>query len=185
MTTYISILRGINVGGHNQIKMDTLRQLYVELGYADVKTYIQSGNVIFRDDSTDPKVLEKSIADKIMNTLGLKVQVLVLTIEDLKNALDNNPYTKDPSRDIAFMHLTFLSDIPDSALVQKIPADEFTPDEFHCSGKTIYLYMPDGYGNTKLNNTFFEKKLKVTATTRNLRTSLEIMRLAEEIKFKD
>ena len=178
MNTFISILRGINVGGHNQIKMDTLRQLYSELGFIDSKTYIQSGNVIFRTDTDDTNVLEYMIAEKIQNTLSLKVPVLVLSVDELKNALDNNPFAKDPSKDIASMHLTFLSGIPDKTLIDTIPAGSFLPDEFLCYGKTIYVYCPTGYGNTKLTNTFFEKRLHLTATNRNLKTATELLHLA-------
>ena len=178
MNTFVSILRGINVGGHNQIKMETLRQLYSELGVIDSKTYIQSGNVIFRTDKDDTKGLEDEIAEKIQNTVGLKVPVLVLSVDELKNALENNPFAKDPSNDIAFLHLTFLSGIPDQTLMDNIPAGNFLPDEFRCSGKTIYVYCPTGYGHTKLTNTFFEKKLHLTATNRNLKTATELLSLA-------
>lgn len=180
MITYISILRGINVSGHNLIKMAALRQLYAELGYTDIRTYIQSGNVIFKTESTGSKTLEKTIADKIFTAFGLKVPVIVLTINELKKALDNNPFLNDASKDPSFMHLTFLSDMPESVIVDKIPTDSFSPDEFKWSGKIIYLFTPGGYGNTKLNNTFFENKLKVSATTRNLRTCKELLSLAQK-----
>ena len=180
MKTYISILRGINVAGHNQIKMDALRQLYVDLGYAEIKTYIQSGNVIFKSESTATKTLEKTIGGKIYSAFGLKVPVIILTFDELKNALEHNPFMNESSKNPTFMHLTFLSDIPELKLLDNIQSDYFLPDEFHWSGKTIYLYCPVGYGNTKLNNTFFENKLKVSATTRNLRTCKELLSLAEK-----
>ena len=181
MKTFISLLRGINVGGHNQIKMDALREVYVSLGYSNVKSFIQSGNLIFCSEITDSHLIEKSISERILQSFGFKVPVLVLTIEELKSALDNNPFIKDTSKNPTFMHLTFLSETPDSTLVDNISTNYFSPDEFDCFDKAIYLYCPAGYGNTKLNNTFFEKKLKVTATTRNLKTSLELLILAKEI----
>lgn len=179
MTTYISILRGINVGGHNQIKMDSLRQLYAELGYSAIQSYIQSGNVIFNSGLSDILYLEKSIREKIFETFGLNVSVLVMTIEELKTALQNNPFVKDKMKNPAFIHLTFLSGSPDKDLVDKIPAGFYLPDEFFISGKIIYLYCPAGYGNTKLSNNFFENKLKLTATTRNLKTSSVLLSMAE------
>ena len=181
MTTYISILRGINVGGHNPIKMEALRQLYSELGYSDVQSYIQSGNIIFRSTLSDTHSLEKSIQEKILEAYRWNVAVLVLTSEELKTALGNNPFIKDNMRNQAFMHLTFLSGVPDKALLEKIPAGYYLPDEFFISGKTIYLYCPTGYGNTKLSNTFFENKLKLSATTRNLKTSSILLSLAESL----
>ena len=181
LTTYISILRGINVSGHNPVKMDALRQLYIELGFSDIQTYIQSGNVVFRTDNTDSLLLEKTIHEKIFDSFGWKVPVIVLTINELKNSLDKNPFINSPLKDPAFMHLTFLSGLPDQELVEKIHPGFYLPDEFFISGKTIYLYCPTGYGNTKLSNTFFEKKLNLTATTRNLHTSIKLLNLAENI----
>ena len=160
--------------------MDSVHQLYAGLNYTNVQTYIQSGNVIFRSAVSDTRLIEKTITEKILQLQGFKVPVLVLTLEELKNALENNPFMKDPAKDNAFMHLTFLSDIPDIYLTEKIPKENYLPDEFFISGKTIYLYCPNGYGNTKLSNTFFESKFKLTATTRNLRTAKELMALAEK-----
>ena len=181
MSIYISILRGINVGGHNQIKMDVLRQLYAELDFVDIQTYIQSGNVVFRAEATDTQTVEAAIANKIFNTLGFAVPVLVLTIDKLRKAMESNPFSSDSNMEASFQHLTFLSATPDGDLLSKIASGNYSPDEYRCSGKTIYLYCPTGYGNTKLTNTFFEKKLKLTATTRNLRTANELMAMAERL----
>lgn len=181
MSIYISILRGINVGGHNQIKMDVLRQLYAELGFTDIQTYIQSGNVVFRAETTDTQTVEANIVDKIFNTLGFVIPVLVLTIDELRNALESNPFSSGSNLEASFQHLTFLSATPDVDLLSKIVAGNYAQDEFRCAGKTIYLYCPTGYGNTKLNNTFFEKKLRLTATTRNLRTVTELLAMAERL----
>ena len=181
MTSYISILRGINVGGHNPVKMEALRQLYTELGYSDIQSYIQSGNVIFRSALTDPHYLEKSIQEKFFEVFGWNVSLLVLSSEELKTALVNNPFIKDELKNTAFMHLTFLSGIPEKTHLEKIHAGHYLPDEFYISGKTIYLYCPTGYGNTKLSNTFFENKLNLTATTRNLKTSSVLLSMAENL----
>ena len=180
MTTYISILRGINVSGKNRLKMDALRLMYAGLGYIDIQSYIQSGNVIFQTVSVDAKLLETTISTKIFETFGLLVPVLVLTLDELKIALNNNPYVIDSAKDPVFMHLTFLSDFPDNDKLNKISGLDFSPDEVICLGKVIYLYCPKGYGITKLNNSFFEKKLKLTATTRNLRTATELLIMAEK-----
>jgi uncharacterized protein (DUF1697 family) len=176
-TTYISILRGINVGGHKKIKMDALRQLYNSLGYEGVQSYIQSGNVVFQTIKTDTTVLEKDISEKIMETFGFDVRVLVLTAEEFKNAVDNNPFSEDKTIDSATLHLTFLSAQPENSLIERLPTN-FAPDEFRISGKVIYIHCPNGYGNTKLTNTFFENKLKVAATNRNLKTCNELVALS-------
>ena len=181
MTTYISILRGINVGGNKKIKMDVLREMYTSLGYADVKTYIQSGNVIFRASETDVTIIQKEIKSGILLAFGFDIPVLILTVQDIRNALKNNPYIHDSSKDPAFIHLTFLSQDPEKFILENLSSNNYSPDEFIYSGKTIYLYCPTGYGNTKLTNNFFESKLKVSATTRNLRTCNELLYLSEEL----
>lgn len=169
------MLRGINVGGNKKIKMDALRQMYTELGFSYVQSFIQSGNVVFSCAEKDIKTLEKSISDGILNTFGFEVPTLVLNAVELANTLTINPFISDKTKDASYIHLTFLSVQPNDILVEKLSPLDFTPDEFQCIGKTVYLYCPNGYGNTKLNNTFFEKKLKIVATTRNLRTCNELL----------
>ena len=180
--TFISLIRGINVGGHNQIKMEALRQMYAGLGYTCVQSYIQSGNVIFNTTEPDSLNLEKVISEKIYDTFGFKVQVLVITADELENALNNNPYHTDPLKDPSKIYLTFLSEIPEKSLLYAIQPALYAPDEFSHFEKVIYNYCPNGYGNTKLTNTFFENKLKVNATSRNLKTSIELLALARKLK---
>lgn len=181
MKTYISILRGINIGGHKMIKMDALRQLYVSLRYDDVQSYIQSGNVIFRTAEDNVPTLEKTISEKILLTFGFDVQVLVLTGDELRDALENNPFVADALKDSKKMHLTFLSAVPEDSLWNGISPSDYAPDEFVHSGRIIYVYCPTGYGNTKLTTNFFESKLKLSATSRNLKTSTELLAIAERI----
>ena len=180
MTTFISILRGINVGGHNPVKMESLRQLYAELGFSDIQHYIQSGNVIFSSESTDTLFLEKIICEKILAVYGWLVPVHVMTTEELRNALENNPFINESLKDSSFMHLTFSSTQPDKELIEKISVLNYLPDEFFICGKTIYLNCPNGYGRTKLTNDFFEKKLKLIATIRNIKTVRELLFLADK-----
>ena len=107
MATYISILRGINVGGHNPVKMDALRLLYAELGYSAVQSYIQSGNIIFNSSLSDILYIENSIREKIFETFGFNVSVLVMTTEELNSSLQNNPFIKDKNdRTLKLEHLT-------------------------------------------------------------------------------
>ena len=180
MKTWISILRGINVGGRNAIKMDALRAMFLHLGFSNVQSYIQSGNVIFNSNLIDSKSVEKSISDGILKSFGFAVSVLVLEREELRNTIKNNPLLPDSSKESAYMHITFLSEQPDKMLIDKVSSGNFTPDEFYFGDKVIYLYCPNGYGNTKLNNTFFENKLKLTATTRNLKTANELLAIADK-----
>lgn len=158
--------------------MDALRQMYTELGFSKVQSYIQSGNVIFQSAENNISRLEKSISNQILEAFGFEVPTLILTLEELNSALKNNPFLSNPIRDPGCMHLTFLSGIPDPAVLNEIPPAFYAPDEFRHEGKVIYNYCPNGYGNTKLTPNFFEKKLKLVASSRNLRTSTELLNLA-------
>ena len=183
MNLFICLLRGINVSGKNKIKMDLLRQLFIETGFGGVQTYIQSGNVIFQSDVTETGQLALVISIKIKEAFGFTVPVLVLTVAELRKALKYNPFITDLTKDPVFLHLTFLSTAPDEAKIEKMLQKQYFPDIFECIENVIYLYCPAGYGNTKLTNTFFENKLNVTATTRNWRTANELLRLVE-LDFK-
>ena len=179
MHTYISILRGINVSGHKMIKMDALRKMFGDLNFKNVKTYIQSGNVIFEDKTTDHKDLEQRIEKQILQNFGFNVPVMVKDKNELKSVLKNNPFLHQRSEDINKLHITFLSGEFGPADVEKIRQGQYEADEFIISGKVIYLFCPNGYGRTKLTNNFFENKLKVVATTRNWKTLNELINMAE------
>jgi uncharacterized protein (DUF1697 family) len=177
MDTYISILRGINVSGHNMIRMDALKKLYEDIGFKQVQTYIQSGNVLFREKKTDGWILGKTIAEKIAELFGFTVPVLVKELSELETVLAGNPFINERKSDIKSLHVTFLSRVPEPSFVEKL-AVQAGNDEFIIAGNVIYLYCPDGYGRTKLTNTFFENKLKIVATTRNWKTIIELVNLA-------
>ncbi len=180
MNTYISILRGINVSGHKLIKMDALREMITSLGFERVQTYIQSGNLVFQSKQTDEKKLAGKIEKEIIKTFGFEVPVLVIAFDELKKIVKRNPFLKDSSKDISFMHVTFLSQQPTAENFDKIKEVKHREDEFQLIEKSIYLYCPNGYGNSKLTNSFFESKLKLTATTRNWKTIGEIIKIASE-----
>jgi uncharacterized protein (DUF1697 family) len=180
MTTYISILRGINVSGQKIIKMDALREMYEGLHFTHVQTYIQSGNVVFQFNNPEHKNLEPVITNQIQNKFGFEVPVIVLETAELKNIVLRNPYAADQTKDISYMHITFLSLKPAQIELKKIFQNKAPEEEFTMSEKAVYLYCPNGYGRTKLSNTFFENKLKVKATTRNWKTTLELLKIAEK-----
>jgi uncharacterized protein (DUF1697 family) len=181
MNTYIALLRGINVSGQKMIKMTALAELFQALKFTNVKTYIQSGNVVFQDKGKDPRALEKKIEKKIRDTFGFDVPVLVLNARTLPAILKNNPYLKKKGGDTSKLYLTFFNQQYDQKTVDTLSASDYGGDEFHVKDQVIYLHLPNNYGNTKLNNNFFESKLKITATTRNWKTMNELLRLAEQI----
>ena len=180
MKTFISILRGINVSGHNLIKMDDLRKMYGSLKFRNIETYIQSGNVIFQSEA-DSRELEKKISGKLLQDFSIQVPVLVMELNELNKVAQNNPFMNKRKEDIKTLHVTFLSDPPKKEDLSVIQKNQYAPDEFMASGKILYLFCPGGYGNTRLSNTFFEKKLKVIATTRNWKTVLQLMNIAKRI----
>ena len=179
MQKYIAILRGINVSGHKLIKMKLLEEMFLQLGFRQVKTYIQSGNVVFEAESEPALTLEKRISKGILGTFGFEVPVLVIAGEEMTRVSQSNPFILQRQEDVSRLHVTFLSGEPETALMQAIGSSEYLPDEYIISGRQIFLFCPEGYGNTKLNNNFFEKKLKVTATTRNWKTVLELVLMSE------
>lgn len=182
MATYISILRGINVSGQKLIKMDALRKAYEESGFSSVATYVQSGNIVFQSDSTNTKKLEQQVTALIKTGFGFDVPVIVLSIEKLKQLIDNNPFLKEPDKKQDYFHLTFLSEKPEKYDRSIIEVKKQEGEEIACSDEVIYLYCPNGYGKTKLTNNFLEAKLKVNATTRNWKTANELLRIGNGIR---
>jgi uncharacterized protein (DUF1697 family) len=180
MNTYISILRGINVSGQKPVKMDDLKNLYKKLSFENVKTYVQSGNVVFSTEQDDPKKLERIISSQIKNDFGFEVAVIVLNATTLETIIEDNPLAKDKLKELSFLHVTFLADHPAQFDKESIIEKKLSTEEIEFTSNAIYLYCPNGYGKTKLNNNFLESKLKIKATTRNWKTTNELLKLAKE-----
>lgn len=178
LTKYISILRGINVSGHNVLKMDTLKKMLTELKFEHVQTYIQSGNIIFEAAKDTTDIISKSIQTKIEKEFGFHVPVITLTQDELEIVIGANPFLNDNSKDPSFFHITFLSEKPNKADVEQLIQLNLNNDSFILIDKAIYLFCPNGYGKTKLTNSFIENKLKVIATTRNWKTANELLKMA-------
>ncbi len=179
--TYISVLRGVNVGGHKKVKMDALRAVYLELGFVNVCTYIQSGNVIFQDGTAQTNELERVVGLRIAETFGFEVPVIVLELSELRDIVRRNPFAFSRSDEATHLYVTFLSSIPSPEAIGAIREAKFTPDECHVTDRAAYLFCPGGYGKTKFTNTFVEGKLKVVATTRNWKTAGELLAIAEKV----
>jgi uncharacterized protein (DUF1697 family) len=162
----VAMLRGINVAGKTKIKMDDLRELFTGLGHTNVQTYLQSGNVVFATTVRDPRKLEAAAEQAIDSELGLQVAVLVRSHSELAAVLTANPYL-DRETDLTKLPVTFLAEAPapEAVAALQVPAGE--PAVCTVLDREVYLHCPDGYGRTKLNNAFLERKLGVKATTRN------------------
>ena len=181
MKTYVSILRGINVGGKKMMKMEALRNLFSGLDFHNIQTYIQSGNVVFQTDETDVDILQANIENRISDIFGFDVPVLVFEFNQFKQMLSLNPFLKDVEKEIDNLHVTFLSAIPETIRVNNLCEIDCAEDQFQLFDNALFLYCPTNYGNTKLSNNFIEKKLNVNATTRNWKTTQELIRIAEAI----
>ena len=166
------MLRGINLGARNKIKMPDLRELLEELGAEDVSTYLQSGNVVFAG-SLEPSAIEAGIK----RDLGLEIVVLIRTGAELGRLVARNPFARRAS-DLKQLHVTFLAESPGAARVKELDPERSPPDEFHVAARDVYLYTPNGYGRSKLSNAYFEKKLGVAATSRNWNTVTNLAELA-------
>ncbi len=174
---HICMLRGVNVGGQNKIKMDDLKALFVGLGHCDVNTYIQSGNVVFKGPAGDVSDLASAIEKRIARDLDLRVTALVRTTAELSRVIEDNPFIGQGAEP-AKLYVTFLAGSPDPAVVRGLDVKNTEPDEFSIVDREIYVHCPNGYARTKLNNTFWERKLRVAATTRNWNTVNRLIELA-------
>jgi uncharacterized protein (DUF1697 family) len=180
MSLFVAMLRGINVGGQKKIHMDTLRRVFETLGYTKVRTYVQSGNVVFDSAGCAVSELGKRIEEQIEKTCGFNVPVFIRQADELKDMLQSNPYLKNDNVSRAALHVTFLYQPPSINDWRNLSAPIDIADEFSLGKSVIYLYCPNGYGKTKLSNNFFERKLGVLVTTRNWNTVNALYKLAIE-----
>ncbi len=171
MTTYIVLLRGINVSGKNKLPMQELRQLLIGLGYQKVQTYIQSGNIILETDEEKSKIIQK-IQDKIQQKFDYKIPVMLRTIDHWKKIIDHNPYPKENEK---ILSVTFLSEVPKKKTIEITLSEG---DYFTIREDVVYIYCLGGVRNSKLTINLFEKLLNVMATNRNWRTTNKLLKLA-------
>jgi uncharacterized protein (DUF1697 family) len=179
-STFVALLRGINLGGHKVVKMDQLRKTFEELGFEEVKTYIQSGNVVFKAPAQTPENLAKRIEERILRHFGFPVPVVVRTAGEIGEVIRNNPLLKEKGIDLSKLHVTFLSCSPDRGALKTLDAVPAAPDQFRCSGQAVYLHCPNGYHASKLTNNVLEKMLKVGTTTRNWKTANKLWEMARD-----
>ena len=171
------MLRGINVSGQKLIKMADLKNSMKNLGLQNISTYVQSGNILFETDEKDQLKIAREIESQIKKDFTFDVPCIVKTAPYFKEVIDGNEFVlrgEDEKR----CYVTFLESKPDQDLVNVIDRDQYKPEEFIVKEDIIYFYSPNGYGNAKMNNNFFEQKLKVKATTRNWNSVNKLFELA-------
>jgi uncharacterized protein (DUF1697 family) len=181
MEIFISFLRGINMTGHNTIKMTDLADLYRKLGFKDAETYIQSGNVIFSSDR-GPKESELGlkIEKAILEKFNYIVPVMIRTNQELADLFKTNPFLEVPGFDPSKMAVIFLHEEPSDNQLQKVERVDYPPDKFKIIGREIYIYCPNGFGRTKIYTNFFEKKMRVSGTGRNWKTVTTLLGIAQK-----
>jgi uncharacterized protein (DUF1697 family) len=179
--TYITLLRGINVSGHKTILMDDLKILFEKMDFEEVKTYIQSGNIVFKtgETFTDAELAQR-IQQSVTGKYNFYVPVFIRSHEEMEKILAYNPFLKEKDINPDWLHVTFLSDSPRQSDREAISKYDFSPDRFFLLRNEAYLCCPQGYGNTKISNLFFENRLKVNATTRNWKTVIKLVDLASK-----
>ena len=170
MPIYIAMLRGINVGGHNRIKMDQLRTSLEALGLQQVKTYIQSGNVVLKSATISPAALSRKIEKQIVGQFGFAVSVISRTAEEINKTIANNPFLNDSSINPEKLHVAFLSEAPAPLALKKLSALTLEPDQSRCLGKEVYFYFPNGVSGSSLWKHPLDRVLSVEATMRNWKT---------------
>ncbi len=175
--THIALLRGINVGGKNRLPMAELRALFEELGCADVRTYIQSGNVVFTADSSVAGELPERVEWAIGERFGLGVPVVLRDAAELEEAARANPFLEEGA-DEKTLHLMFLRDRPEQARVEALDPERSPPDRFVVRGREVYLCCPNGVARTKLTTGYFDTRLETVSTVRNLRTVHKLLEMA-------
>ncbi|HEY8268269.1 MAG TPA: DUF1697 domain-containing protein [Xanthobacteraceae bacterium] len=178
MPVYIAMLRGVNVG-NNSLKMERLREVCMDLGFRSVRTYVQSGNVVFEATGVPSRwcgKFERALAAEVR----LPVSIIVRTPAEMRIIVSRNPFLKRRGIDTTKLHVTFLMQEPSKTARSALTGISAGDDEFHLSGENIYIHCPNGYGRTKLSNNAHEKTLGVRATTRNWNTVNRLYAMAAE-----
>jgi uncharacterized protein (DUF1697 family) len=180
MTTHLALLRGINVSGHNMIKMDALKTTLEAIGFQNVQTYIQSGNVFVDTDEENPSKVGFQIKQEIFKVFGHEVPIVVIAKLDLENCFKNNVFLKEKEVDTKKLYVAFVSIALRRDSINDLKMSQVKPDEAHIDESRIYIKYAVGAGKTRFDQKYIEKKLNVTATIRNWNTVTQLLKIYEE-----
>jgi uncharacterized protein (DUF1697 family) len=169
---HVALLRGINIGGKHKLPMKDLAGMFFAAGCTEVKTFIQSGNVLFNAPAKVAKQIAEVIPEAVGMRFGYRPAVVLRTIEQFENAAGNNPFSTEEN-----VHVLFLADTPDAARVKELDPSRSPPDAFAVRGSEIYLHLPNGVSNSKLTSPYFDSKLKTLSTGRNWRTVTTLLEM--------
>ncbi len=181
MPTYIAMLRGVNVGPHKRMKMEKLRACCQKLGFADVKTYIQSGNIVVRAAKSSEATVASRISGGILSQFGFSVEVIARSLEDFREVVERNPLLKERGLDPAKFHVVFLGEKPSPASLERLKQLTLPPDQMRHSGREIYFYFPNGVSGSSLWKHPLDRILGLASTMRNWNTVNALCKMAAEI----
>ncbi|WP_396198614.1 DUF1697 domain-containing protein [Flavobacterium sp.] len=177
MIKYLALLRGINVSGHNMIKMDALKKMLENMGFQNVETYIQSGNIFFDSEEENAASVGFKIKQEISKVFGYDVPVIMVSKTDLELCFKNNPYLKEKECDIKKLYVAFISKELTAAAINDLKISNFKPDEAAIDSNRIYIKYAIGAGKTNLDQKYIEKKLNVVSTIRNWNTVTKLLEM--------
>lgn len=180
MKTFIVLLRGINVSGQKKIIMAELREMLNKIKFKEVETYIQSGNIVLKSNESDSSIIAEKVKKGIANTFGFDVPVLVKSYVELKSIFDKNPYTELVDIENKKIYFALLRETPQPEAIEEFRKNNFANDRFIVADNCVYLNYLNGAGKAKLTNNLIERKLKVSATSRNYRTMTKLLEMSAE-----
>jgi uncharacterized protein (DUF1697 family) len=181
MAVIVSMLRGVNVAGHNKIRMEALRALYESLGFRDAQTYVASGNVVFRTEAQSLTALAKRIESAIERDFGLRPRVILRSTSELKDAVARNPFRTRRGIEPNKLLVMFLESHPAAEAVEQALQIKADPEELHIDGREVYMYFPNGLARPKLSWVAVEKKLQTPGTGRNWNSVTKLLEIAEKL----
>ena len=179
LEAYVALLRGINVGGKNKLPVRDLTALCAEAGCADVRCYVQSGNIVFESTATDARGIPARIATQIAERFGFRIPIALRTLEQLKRVVGNNPFLEQGASEEA-LHVMFLDDPPSPEKVAGLDPSRSAGDAFAVRGQEIYLHLPNGVADTKLTNACFDARLTTISANRNWKTITKLLVLMRQ-----
>jgi uncharacterized protein (DUF1697 family) len=185
MAVVISLLRGVNVGGHNKIKMEALRALYESLKLRDPQSYVQSGNVVFRTKERDLAKLKRKIENGIERNFGFRPAVILRTSSELRDVIARNPFATRRGIDPRKLVVTFLAGDPGPQARDQVLGIKTEPEELRADGREVYIYFPNGMARPKLSWAAIEKKLKISGTGRNWNSVNKLLEIAERLEASE
>lgn len=179
MTSYVALLRGINVGGHHKVPMADLRDAMTAFGATEVSTYIQSGNVVFNSDAAEDD-LRPALSDALSERFGFPLPVVIRSAEDLATAAHAHPFA-DLGVEEKLLHVVFLAEPPDAGTVAAFDVSAYAPDRLEVRGRDVYVAYPAGSGRSKLTLDVIQRGLGATGTGRNWRTVQKLLELTSAL----